>query len=158
MRRLEGAGFTAVIGQELTVREKAELFGDAEIVVGAHGAGLTSLLLTPSGAHVIEALDPEHLVSCFYLLAASLNQRYTAVIAANASAVRGESVAKGYSDLILPVEAILDAVQLVERRNPLPSRERSGTPARRTRSNPVPARRSARPPIRPSAGYRAARR
>lgn len=107
---LEVEGFTCVQGDSMTLAEQIELFRDAEEVVGAHGAGLSNLLFAPSGTRVVEALDPEHLVSCYYLMAASLGQSYSCVTAENVSVSRNEPVAKGYSDLIIPVQPFLDLI------------------------------------------------
>lgn len=52
------AGFERVHCEELTFREQWELFGQAEIVAGPHGAGIYNLLFACPGAKVIEIFHP----------------------------------------------------------------------------------------------------
>jgi len=56
---LAGMGFRTVITEELSVPEQIRLFRDAEVVVSAHGAGLTNLIYCKTGAAILE-LMPEN--------------------------------------------------------------------------------------------------
>ena len=51
-------GFTPVLLEELSANEQIDLFRGAEMVVGAHGAGLANLLFCPPGTMVLE-LSPD---------------------------------------------------------------------------------------------------
>jgi capsular polysaccharide biosynthesis protein len=51
---LEAHGFEAVVAETLSVRQQIELFAEAEVVLGVHGAGLTNAVFSPSGALLIE--------------------------------------------------------------------------------------------------------
>jgi hypothetical protein len=50
-------GFDIVSLEELTLDEQVQLFSNASVVVGCHGAGLTNLLFCETGAEVIEIGD-----------------------------------------------------------------------------------------------------
>lgn len=52
-------GIEPVIASALTIEEKARLFGNARLVIGAHGAGLGNIVFCQPGAVVFELL-PEH--------------------------------------------------------------------------------------------------
>jgi len=53
-------GFEAYILEELSFREQVTLFSQAEVIVGAHGAGMTNILFAPPGGAVIELSAPAH--------------------------------------------------------------------------------------------------
>jgi hypothetical protein len=57
IRALEAQGFQTVLAERLSFREQVELFATAEIVVGAHGAGLTNMLHAPQQATLIELMN-----------------------------------------------------------------------------------------------------
>jgi hypothetical protein len=106
-RALEAHGFVAVEGRHLSFGEQARLFAEAEVIVGAHGAGLTNLMFAPEGATVIEVIDPRHPIACYYALSASLGQRYWFVAAENESEKRGARVRPGYDDIYVPADSLL---------------------------------------------------
>lgn len=84
MKSLEREGFLVVDATRLSNLEKIELFGDASLIVSAHGAGLTHLLFAPAGAKVVEAVDPFHLAGgLYYQIAAALEQDYWYLFAEN---------------------------------------------------------------------------
>lgn len=136
MRALERQGFLIVDANPLSISEKIALFGDASIVVGAHGAGLTHTLFAPAGALVVEALDPFHLVGgLYYQIAESLGQHYWYLFAENqaqksarprddfrenrlwpfragANGIPGSR--KGYDDLVVPVDSLLRTIEAAE--------------------------------------------
>ena len=136
MRRLQGDGFQIVEANPLSLREKIELFGDASIILSAHGAGLTHVLFAPAGARVIEALDPYHLMGgLYYQMAASLRQEYWYLFAENQAwqsrrpsrepnqqwpfkgAVNPKTGArKGYDNLTIPVDLMMRTVAAAQGR------------------------------------------
>lgn len=52
-------GFTIVANEDYSLLEQAQLFHDADVVVGAHGAGLTNILFCRENTKVIELLHHE---------------------------------------------------------------------------------------------------
>lgn len=70
---LETLGFEHVALEEKSLLNQIELFAEASVVVGQHGAGLTNLLYVPSGASVVEVFSspnatPPHYSSAVDLL------------------------------------------------------------------------------------------
>jgi capsular polysaccharide biosynthesis protein len=52
-------GFSEVVGEDLSVLEQMELFAEAEVVVGAHGAGLANTVFCGHGTTVIDLQSTE---------------------------------------------------------------------------------------------------
>jgi hypothetical protein len=78
---LEKIGFRIVRLEDLNFIEQANLFYNAEIVVGPHGAGLTNIVFGPEDLRVIElnrkiAGDSGHLRPWFYMIASTRRQKY----------------------------------------------------------------------------------
>jgi hypothetical protein len=73
--------FEVVLLAGLSVEAQMELFRDAAQVVGVHGAGLTNILFAPRDCAVLEILPPLSAVPDYWLLASSLGQSYSALIA-----------------------------------------------------------------------------
>jgi len=81
---LKREGFQVVNPMALTTAEKISVFGDAEIIVGAHGAGLVHQLFAPPGAKIVEVIDPFHLGGVFsYHMGSALDQEYWYLYAEN---------------------------------------------------------------------------
>ncbi|GIL15445.1 MAG: hypothetical protein BroJett039_06180 [Chloroflexota bacterium] len=53
-------GFHTVTCEQLTLKEQVELFSQARVIVASHGAGLTNAWFAPSGAQVLDILQPSH--------------------------------------------------------------------------------------------------
>jgi capsular polysaccharide biosynthesis protein len=124
VRSLEREGFSVVEGSRLSFAEQVELYADAEIVVGIHGAGLTNFMFAPPQAVIIEALDPEHNNPCYYLLSASLDQRYWCFYGENQSVRRGQPVKKGYDDIAVPVDTLMRTLDAALAESNVGERER----------------------------------
>lgn len=65
---LENYGFEAVIMDNKTVQEQAELFYQAEAIVAIHGAALANLLFIQPGVKVIELIPYGYVNNCFYAM------------------------------------------------------------------------------------------
>lgn len=63
---LEHYDFQIVTLDNMSVDQQAELFSQAEIVIGPHGAGFTNIMFMKSGARVIEFFSLETMVMHFY--------------------------------------------------------------------------------------------
>lgn len=136
IRSLEREGFLIVNPTSFTVEEKIRLFGDAGLIVGAHGAGLIHQLFAPAGARLVEAVDPFHLGGVFsYQVGSALGQEYWYLFAENHARKSAKPVKdvqldrywpfktadtglngsrKGYDDLIVPVDLLLRTIEAAE--------------------------------------------
>ena len=79
---LAGLGFEAVALSGQSVAAQAALFAEAEIIVGAHGAGLTNALFAPNGAALLELHGVSERPDFFERIAAAVGLRHAAVPAA----------------------------------------------------------------------------
>ena len=132
MRALEREGFLIVDTSRLSIAEKINVFGDAALIVGVHGAGLTHSLFAPSGANLVEVLDPAKVVSTYYQIASALGQTYWYLFAENQAASAlpndyhvnprwpfqvgadsGTGSRKGYDDLTIPIDILLRTIAAV---------------------------------------------
>lgn len=73
---LRPLGFEIVHCHNLPFAAQAQLFAQAEVVVGSHGAGLTNLLFAPPGTLCVELLNERIAGKFYWLLASALNHRY----------------------------------------------------------------------------------
>lgn len=73
-------GFEVIAPGTLGFRDQVVLFSGAEVVAGAHGAGLTNILFAPDSAKVLEIFPVSKLKNTYFLLSLSLGQTYRAVI------------------------------------------------------------------------------
>ncbi|MEM9006731.1 MAG: glycosyltransferase family 61 protein [Cyanobacteria bacterium P01_F01_bin.86] len=72
---LQPYGFNRYILEQLTIEEQISLFYDAEIVVAAHGAGLTNTIFSGQ-IKVLELFPTPFVLPHYYFLAQSLGHRY----------------------------------------------------------------------------------
>lgn len=69
IQKLEKYGFEAVVMDNKTVQEQAQLFSQAEAIIAGHGAALTNLLFIQPGVKVIELIPYGYVNNCFYVMA-----------------------------------------------------------------------------------------
>jgi capsular polysaccharide biosynthesis protein len=75
--RLESQfGFISYRLSELTLEEQVRLFSNAEIVIGAHGAGLTNIIFCKQNTKIVEVLNPAYGTAAYGQVALSLNLNY----------------------------------------------------------------------------------
>jgi hypothetical protein len=72
----ETYGVERVSTATLALHEEIELFNDAELVVGAHGAGLTNIAFAHENAALVEIAGDTYWDSLFAQIAAVRHQRY----------------------------------------------------------------------------------
>jgi glycosyl transferase family 61 len=78
---LSSRGFETVRLEELSVREQAELFASAEVVVGPHGAGFANLVFCQPGAKIVEFFNRSYVHPLYWMLSNRLELQYLAFIA-----------------------------------------------------------------------------
>ena len=72
--------FEVVAPGKRSFRDQVTLFASAEVVAGAHGAGLTNILFGPRTAKILEIFPANAVRSDYFLLSVSLGQTYRALI------------------------------------------------------------------------------
>ncbi len=62
---LEGFGFVSILPESMSLQEQIAYFYYAEVIVAAHGSGLTNTIFCQAGTKVIELMSP-HYISHYY--------------------------------------------------------------------------------------------
>ena len=62
---LEGFGFVSILPESMSLEEQIAYFYHAEVIVTAHGSGLTNTIFCNSGTKIIELMSP-HYISHYY--------------------------------------------------------------------------------------------
>lgn len=65
---LASYGFEPVTMEDKTIKEQAEVFAQAEVIIAPHGAALTNLLFMQLGTKVIELLPYGYTNNCYYTM------------------------------------------------------------------------------------------
>jgi hypothetical protein len=73
---LRRVGFERVFMEDLSLAQQVRLMGQAEVVVGPHGAGLTNIVFCPEGTKVVEIADLSFPNPNLYATAAAMGHRY----------------------------------------------------------------------------------
>lgn len=76
MELLRGYGFETYLLSEISLHEKAQLFNSAEVVVSAHGAGLSNLVFCGAGTKVLEIFPDNYVRHAYYDLANKCGLEY----------------------------------------------------------------------------------
>lgn len=76
MPKLERLGFERHFLETMSVREQIELFQQADVIMGPHGAGLANMVFAPPGTKVIELGTPYRPYDCFAELAAACGHSF----------------------------------------------------------------------------------
>ena len=103
---LEPLGFQKYLLEEMSFREQVELFSQAEIVVGQHGAGLTNVLFSPPGCLVVEFFAPAHFKLgywSYWMTSKTMGHDYWYVLC---EGVANPSAPPNCDDLIVPIEKL----------------------------------------------------
>lgn len=79
-KALSKHGFEEVNPGELKLREQVKLFGEAEVIIGAHGAALTNILFCGRGTKILEFLPPNSGSPAFTRLALLRNLEYSLLL------------------------------------------------------------------------------
>jgi capsular polysaccharide biosynthesis protein len=101
-------GFEFIQLERLRLKEQAELFAQASVVAGPHGAGLTNVIYAPEKCKVVELLSEDCAALCYWRLADELKIEYsyvlgtpTASVSTNVGQYRDFSVDETHVELCL---------------------------------------------------------
>lgn len=76
IRMLKSLGFRVVATEFLSVREEAQIFSSAKVVVAPHGAGLTNIIFCRPGTKVVEIFAPNYVHPVFWVPSRHLELDY----------------------------------------------------------------------------------
>jgi capsular polysaccharide biosynthesis protein len=65
VEKLEGFGFVSILPESMSLEEQIAYFYHAEVIVTAHGSGLTNTIFCSPGTKIIELVSP-HYISHYY--------------------------------------------------------------------------------------------
>ncbi len=112
---LQRYGFECLQPEKYSVAEQAQIFSEASVVVGAHGAALSNIMFSRTGTVVIEFYGA-HLAPCFWAISALCDLRYFHHYCGNKdNAAHGTAVARS-GNLTVPlseVESLLVAAGII---------------------------------------------
>ncbi|MBA3352805.1 MAG: glycosyltransferase family 61 protein [Blastocatellia bacterium] len=74
---LQSTGFEVVCPGDLTFADQIELFCEACVVVGPHGAAFANMVFAPATATLVELFGDTYLNGCYWGLASILGQKHT---------------------------------------------------------------------------------
>ncbi len=114
MAALDCHGFVKVRNEDRTVREQAEMFASAEIVVGAHGAGLANVAFCSPGATVIELVSPRWLNTTYWRLCSQLDGVDHRCLVGRGRAPRDLRQYDVNADIEVDVRALCDTLRAID--------------------------------------------
>jgi Glycosyltransferase 61 len=76
IRALEPYGVTVVQPEKLSLTQQMELFSEAGLIVGPHGAGIQNALWAPRGCRMLELVNVRYFSGVYWTLAESLGHPY----------------------------------------------------------------------------------
>ena len=82
---LEQLSFDLIYPGDLSVKQQIQIFREAEIIVGFHGAGLTNCIFSNPGTHLIEFTPTERDLCYFRELAKTCGLKYKSISVPSAS-------------------------------------------------------------------------
>jgi len=82
-------GFETIMPETMSVEDQAKTFSHAEIVIAAHGAGLTNTLFCSPGTFVIDIFSPRYVNPCYWILANEMQLTYGYLIGADLGSRKG---------------------------------------------------------------------
>ncbi len=108
-RELGSIGFETVLASGLSVREQAELFASARLIVSSHGAGLANILFSAPGTTVVELYSPAFDNVCFQRLGNTLKQRFMRIKCVPAE--RTSHLPPQEQDMEVPIKDTLNLIR-----------------------------------------------
>jgi len=85
LRCLKSYDVTVIQTEKLTLQQQIDLFSEARMIVGPHGAGIQNALWAPHGCRVLELVNVRYFSGIYWTLAESLDQPYGLVTGISAA-------------------------------------------------------------------------
>jgi capsular polysaccharide biosynthesis protein len=76
VKELAPYGFEVVTLSGMAFADQVQLFNEAQIIVGPHGAGFANAVFMQPGATLIETFSPSYINGCYWALANACGHRY----------------------------------------------------------------------------------
>lgn len=99
-------GFNVVTMEWMTVRQQARLLASAEIVVAAHGGGLTNLVFCRAGTKVVEFFSPNYVNVCYWSICNHVGLNYHYLIGEGARPPEGVDPKHVYDDITVHIDSL----------------------------------------------------
>ena len=122
LKELESYGFENVVSSKLNIKQKIELFSQAEIVIGATGAGLISMFFCKPGTKVIEIFNEGFVVEPFYDIATKIGLDYNYIICKGNRTVRNSGQGQR-EHLLVETGKVLELLDKLQEKDSTNSRE-----------------------------------
>lgn len=103
---LKPLGFEMLSLSGRTVAEQAELFSQAEILIGPSGAAFANLVFAPAGTRVLELASPSWLTVYHWMISARRGLRHAVVLGPGKSPPKELSIAGRGGDLVVDVSKL----------------------------------------------------
>jgi hypothetical protein len=108
---LQPMGFDSVSLEDLSFLEQVRLFADTEVVVGAHGAGLSNLVFCNPGARVVELFSPSYIRTCYWAVANQVGLNYDYAVGKSSSKNRRANGSLVHENFEAEISQILEAIK-----------------------------------------------
>ncbi|MEQ1850415.1 MAG: glycosyltransferase family 61 protein [Chthoniobacteraceae bacterium] len=112
IRALAGKSFEVVRLEDLTVREQARLFAEADVVVAPHGAGCTNAVFCRPGTAFIEIFAPRYVMACYWAVSSHRKLRYAYALGRNKASGTDGHYFTMIEDIDVDCEKLLQTVDL----------------------------------------------
>jgi hypothetical protein len=76
IKLLKPYGFSTVYLETMTVTEQINLFHHAEIIIGAHGSGLSNIAFCKPNTKIVEIFSPNYVHTCYWILSEHIQGDY----------------------------------------------------------------------------------
>ncbi len=102
--------------EKLSLQQQIDLFSDAGLIVGPHGAGIQNALWAPRRCRILELVNARYFSGVYWTLAESLNQPYGLVT--GASAAGKDPLKEGYTCNAQLVQRAVDRLLTADQERP----------------------------------------
>lgn len=101
---LQKEGFTEYFAEDHSIAETAEIFNEAEFIIGIHGSGLSNLAFAGKGVKVIDIVAPKHLDPYYWVLTNFREGKYAYIVGKGDMDVDSEDLVKKKIDKDITVD------------------------------------------------------